>query len=78
MDATGFNTAYWSHWLLIGCFVSVSAWGLLLSWQWRQEARMKDRQAKLARRLAVELHGVDYSSKVGFSPLERSIVSDDE
>lgn len=67
MDGAGFDPNRWNHWLLIGCFVGMSIWGLQLSWQWGKEVRSKARarreRTKLARRLAAELHGV------GCSPL---------
>ena len=62
MDSAGFDPTRWNHWLLIGCFVSLSTWGLYLSWQWRAEARLQRKKAKLARRLAIALHGVRPSS----------------
>ncbi len=62
MDSAGFDPTRWNHWLLIGCFISVSIWGLYLSWQWSAEARLKRKRAKLARRLAIALHSVRPSS----------------
>ncbi len=66
MDGAGFDPNRWSHWLLISCFIGTSIWGLQLSWQWGKEARSKARarreRTRLARRLAVELHGVGRSS----------------
>lgn len=59
MDSAGFDPNSWYHWLLLGCFIGVSIWGLSLSWQWRTEAKVKRERAKVARRLAMELHGVD-------------------
>jgi hypothetical protein len=56
MNDTGFNSADWSHWLLIVCFVAVAAVGLWLSWQWRLAHREKRRRSRLSRRLALELH----------------------
>jgi hypothetical protein len=56
MNNTGFNSADWSHWLLIVCFVGVAAVGLGLSWQWRLARQEKRRRSRLARRLALELH----------------------
>ncbi|MEL6139121.1 MAG: hypothetical protein AAFQ61_13225 [Cyanobacteria bacterium J06626_23] len=32
-----FDPTRWDHWLLILCFLSISAVGLWLSWQWRQQ-----------------------------------------
>lgn len=65
MDAAGFDPNLWNHWLLISCFIGISIWGLQLSWQWGKEARSKARarreRTRLARRLAVELHGVGRS-----------------
>lgn len=62
MNGVSFDPARWDHWLLIGCFVGLSIWGLHLSWQWRRAARLKRQQARLARRLAMELHGSHRSS----------------
>lgn len=62
MDSAGFDPTYWHHWLLIGCFIGVSIWGLSLSWQWRAKAQLKRKRAKLARRLAIALHDTRDSS----------------
>ena len=60
MDSAGFDSARWDHWLLIVCFVAIAATGLWSSWQWRQracQAKAKSRaKARLARRLAIEVH----------------------
>jgi hypothetical protein len=56
MNSAGFDPAHWSHWLLIGCFLGLSSWGLYLSWQWRNAAMTQRQQAKLARRLAREIN----------------------
>ncbi len=58
MDSAGFDPTRWHHWLLLGCFIGVSIWGVSLSWQWRRAARVRRERAKVARRLAMELHGV--------------------
>ncbi|NJM98672.1 MAG: hypothetical protein HC800_17285 [Phormidesmis sp. RL_2_1] len=68
MDSAGFDPTRWHHWLLIGCFVGVSIWGLYLSWQWRTKARLQRRQTKLARRLAIALHDTRDS------PVAKSVV----
>lgn len=84
MDGAGFNPTHGSHWLLIGCFIGVSIWGLSLSWQWQRQAKLKRERARLARRLAMELNGVglrnvDYSSREDLRALaDRSIVAGDE
>lgn len=84
MDGVGFDPTYASHWLLIGCFMGISIWGLLLSWQWQRQTKLKRERAKLARRLAMELHGigrrdVDYSSREELRALaDRSIAASDE
>ena len=84
MDATGFDPTRLAHWLLISCFVGVSIWGLLLSWGWRQEAQMKRRRSKLARRLAMELHGVNRHGvsrslrKGSPAPSKRMVIPSDE
>ena len=64
MDSAGFDPANWSHWLLVACFIALSAWGLLLSWQWgaagrtrrkwNKRMRAERKQIELARQLAVE------------------------
>lgn len=77
MDGAGFDPTRWSHWLLIICFSGVSAVGLALSWQWRREARVKRKRAKLAHRLMQELHGVSSLSpkEIRFSVGEASRLS---
>jgi len=72
MDSVGFDPTRWNHWLLIGCFMSVSMWGLYLSWQWRTEARLKRKQVRLARRLAIALHGARDASAVNSIKLAAS------
>ena len=62
MEKAGFDAASWSHWLLIICFVGVSAWGLALSWQWgktsrtrrkwNRPVRIERKQGERSRRLA--------------------------
>jgi hypothetical protein len=59
MDSAGFDPTCWNHWLLIGCFLGLSTLGLYFSWQWRNAAAMQRRQAKLARRLALELNNMN-------------------
>lgn len=64
MSSAGFDPANWSHWLLVICFVALSAWGLALSWQWgaadrkrrkwNKRMRAERRRIELARQLAVE------------------------
>lgn len=64
MEKVGFNLASWSHWLLVVCFVGVSAWGLMLSWQWGEKDRTRRqrnkrrraerKQIELSRRLAMD------------------------
>ncbi|MGC1306571.1 MAG: hypothetical protein WA885_05025 [Phormidesmis sp.] len=70
MDNIGFDPARWNHWFLLCCFAGVSFWGLYLSWRWGAETRLKRRQSRLARRLAMELHGV--KSSLARSPQQRS------
>ena len=72
MDGASFDPAQWSHWLLIGGFIGVSVWGLSLSWQWRRSARLKRQQAKLARRLAIELHDKPRPLLIERSPVYKS------
>ena len=64
MNSAGFSPTNWSHWLLIGSFAAVSAWGLTLSWCWGAEARARRkwkmrmqaerRRIKLAHRVAID------------------------
>ncbi|PZO22739.1 MAG: hypothetical protein DCF25_02165 [Leptolyngbya foveolarum] len=64
MDNAHFDPAHWSHWLLIACFLTISAWGLMLSWQWsavnrtrrkwNQRLQAERRRTELARQLAVD------------------------
>lgn len=76
MNHAGFNPSHWSHWLLIGCFLGLSIWGLSLSWRWRQ---LKRERAKLVRRLAIERHGVNRSSQKKLRTLaSRSAIARDE
>ena len=60
MDSAGFSSTHWNHWLLVVCFVAISSFGLWNSWQWSrdtQRAKVTTKaKAKLARRLAVEIH----------------------
>ncbi|MEM9090927.1 MAG: hypothetical protein AAGC93_19545 [Cyanobacteria bacterium P01_F01_bin.53] len=51
MDGAGFEMARLDHWLLIVCFLGLSASGLGLSWQWRQAGKA---QRKRARRLSMD------------------------
>ena len=72
MDNAGFSSTNWSHWLLIGSFVAVSAWGLTLSWHWGAKARARRkwnrrmraerRRIELARRVAMDSEGMYYPS----------------
>ncbi len=78
MDGVSFDPTRWTHWLLIGCFIGVSIWGLSLSWQWQRQAGLKRERAQLARRLAMELHGVSYLSEERRTLADRSITAGDE
>ena len=49
MDSAGFDPANWSHWLLVTCFIALSAWGLVLSWQWGATNRMRRKWNKRMR-----------------------------
>lgn len=72
MDNAGFSPTNWSHWLLVGGFVAVSVWGLVLSWRWGEKVRARRkwnrrvraerRRVELARRVAMDLEGRRYSS----------------
>jgi hypothetical protein len=65
MGSAGFDATLWSHWLLIGCFVGLSGWSLYMSWQWDSAAKARQKQARLARRLAMELHGSHLYGNLG-------------
>jgi hypothetical protein len=68
-----FDPTRWNHWLLIGCFVGLSGWGLYLWWQWGKAAKAKRKQTRLARRLAIALHGIDDSeAEIRLSPQQGS------
>ncbi len=60
MNSVGFAIARWDHWLLVVCFVAIATTGLWVTWQWHQESRKiqahNRAKAKLARRLALEIH----------------------
>ncbi|MGB3300775.1 MAG: hypothetical protein WBA76_21125 [Phormidesmis sp.] len=76
MSNASFDPTHWSHWLLVGCFFCVSIAGLRLLWQWRNEAKNKaiarQKRAKLARFLAMELHGELHEELYGDSePLSK-------
>lgn len=71
MDSAGFDSACWDHWLLVSCFAGMSIVGLRLSWQWRQEARITRKRAKLSRWVAMELR-----SAQNLSLLERQFSID--
>ncbi len=59
MNSAGFDATCWNHWLLIGCFVGISSWGLYLWRQWSSAAQTKRKQARLARRLSLETQGIE-------------------
>ncbi len=76
MEKAGFDLASWSHWLLIICFVGVSVWGLMLSWQWGEKNRTRRqrnkhiraqrRQIELSHRLAIGSSvSIDSQSEIG-------------
>lgn len=56
MDSAGFDSARWDHWLLIACFVAIAIYGLRSTWQLNRALRQQRAKAKLARRLAMEIH----------------------
>lgn len=60
MDGAGFDSDRWDHWLLIVCFVAIATYGIWSTWQWNQSIRQDNEKsrakAKLARRLAIEIH----------------------
>lgn len=57
MDSVGFDSACLTDWLLVGCFVCISVWGLWLSRRWKAEIRSRRMRSRLAGRLWIELHG---------------------
>ena len=69
MDGASFDPTRWDHWLLLSCFIGVSAWGLRLSWQWHRAVGLKRQQVKVARRLAMELHSHYRSSPTAQRPI---------
>ena len=79
MDTAGFDSTRWDHGLLIGCFVGLSILGLSLSWRSHAAAKAKRKQAKLARRLAVELSPPDgqcyLSLKLRLNPLKATTLN---
>ena len=64
MDSTSFDPANWSHWLLVGCFVGVSACGLMLSWRWGRTKRLR---RKWDRRLRVERRRTELARRLSMN-----------
>lgn len=72
MNSTGFDPANGSHWLLIGCFLTVSTWGLVLSWRWGAKARaIRQRNRQWNKRMRAERKQIEESRRLAMD-LQRS------
>jgi len=78
MDSAGFDSARWDHWLLVVCFVAIATYGLWSTWQWSRATRQANQKsrvkAKLARRLAIEIHPGQTRSPKSYSAVSETRV----